>query len=561
MAGSRHEDRFATAVTHVALLLNVACLVQAQGSNRQRLEFKEPSGTAWIEGSVTAAGVGQPLEGATVRLLAVGAPEISPKSAKTDVSGRFIFPNLPEARYRMFAEKDGYVRAEAGARSPGGMGQAIELRSGQKLTNVTIAILQEAVLRGSVVGQELEPLAGVTVVAIQETHRSGRRQMLGVRSGATDKKGQFTITGLAPGRYYLMANPAAAERNRLRLLATRAAVETLYVHGFYPGAADPEAAVPIDVTAGLDLAGLEVSLHRDDAVRVSGRVLYGGNAAVGASVSIFPADAPDFASVSRRTTVVQDAAGRFQFDTIRPGAYILTADVIDRESRWFAREQLTVGRTDVQVDLSVSQAMPLRGRVRLDRGDERTAVSSGTVELEALEPSPMRTLKGPIEKDGSFELSNVAAGPFLVRVSGIPDGLYVQSVRLGNREYPDMSLDLSGPTTVPLEITLSSSGGRVSGTVMDQGRQPVKQAIVVLMPDKERRHLMHLRRKVNTDQQGAFEIAGTAPGRYSVLAFDGAQEDKVDDPAFLLQVEKTGVTVDVRSNGSHIVEVRVPGLE
>jgi hypothetical protein len=66
---------------------------------------------------------------------------------------------------------------------------------------------------------------------------------------------------------------------------------------------------------------------------------------------------------------------------------------------------------------------------------------------------------------------------------------------------------------------------------------------------------------VTTDQQGAFEIPGAAPGRYSVLAFDGAQEDRVDDPAFLLQVEKSGVMVDVRSNGSHMVEVRVPGLE
>jgi hypothetical protein len=477
------------------------------------------------------------------------------------VSGRFVLANLPEGRYRMFAEKDGYVRAEAGARSPGGMGQAIELRLGQKLTNVAIAILPDAVLRGSVVGQELEPLAGVTVVAVRETHRSGRRQMLAARSGATDKKGQFTITGLAPGRYYLLANPAAAERNRLRLLAARTAVEPVYVPGFYPGAADSAAAVPIDVTAGVDVAGLELTLHRDDVVRVSGRVLHGRSGAPGVSVSIFPAEGSDFASVSRRTTVVQDALGRFQFDAMRPGAYVLAADFFDGDSHFFAREQLIVGRTDAQVELLLSQAMPLRGKVRTDRGDDRVTISSGTVELESFDPSPMRVLSGPIEKDGSFELPNVAAGRFLVRISGIPDGLYVQSVRLGNREHPDMWLDLSGTATVPLEIIMSSSGGRVSGTVVDQRRQPVKQAVVLLLPDKERRHLIHLRRKVNTDQQGAFEIAGTAPGRYSVLAFDGAQEDKVDDPAFLLQVEKTGVTVDVRSNGSHIVEVRVPGLE
>jgi protocatechuate 3,4-dioxygenase beta subunit len=537
-------------------------LLKAQGANRQPFEIKGPTGTASVEGSVTAAGAGHPLEGARVRLLAIGAPEISPTSAETDVSGRFVLANLPEGRYRMFAEKEGYVRAEAGARSPDGMGQEIELRSGQKLTNVAIAILPDAVLRGSVVGHELEPLSGVTVVAVRETHRSGRLQMLPAGSGATDKKGQFTITGVAPGRYYLMANPAGAERNRIRLLADRAAIDRVYVPGFYPGAADPSAAVPIDVTAGMNLAGLEVTLHRGDAVRVSGRVLHGRNGAVGASVRIFRADASDFASVSRRTMVVQDAVGRFQFDAIRPGAYVLAADVFDGDSRFFAREQLIVGRTDVQVELLLSQAMPLRGKVRMDRGDERTTISSGTVELESFDPSPMRILKGPVEKDGSFELSNVAAGRFLVRVSGIPDGLYVQTVRLGNREYPDLWLDLSGgATTVPLEIILSSSGGRVSGTVVDQRRQPVKQGIVLLMPDKERHHLTHLRRKVTTDQQGAFEIPGAAPGRYSVLAFDGAQEDRVDDPAFLLQVEKSGVMVDVRSNGSHMVEVRVPGLE
>jgi hypothetical protein len=450
MRSSKHDGRFTTAVAYVAILLNVSYFSNAQG--QQPLEFKDATGTASVEGSVTAAGVSQPLEGATVRLLAIGAPEVSPKSTKTDVSGRFVLANLPEGRYRMFAEKEGYVSEEAGARSPGGRGQAIELRSGENLRNVAIAILPHAVLQGRVVGQELEPLAGVTVVAVQETHRSGRRQMLAMRSGATDKKGQFTITGVAPGRYYLMGNPAAAERNRVRLLGTRAAVEPVYVPGFYPGAADPAAAVPIDVTAGMNLAGLEVSLDRDDAVRVSGRVLHGRGPAVGASVAIFPAEGSDFASVSRRTTVVQDAVGRFQFDAIRPGAYILAADLFDGDSRLFAREQLMVGRTEVQVELSLAQAMPLRGTVRMHRGDERTTISSGTVELETFEPSPMRTLKGPIEKDGSFELSSVAAGRFLVRVSGIPDGLYVQTVRLGNREHPDLWLDLSGgPTTVPLE--------------------------------------------------------------------------------------------------------------
>jgi hypothetical protein len=162
-----------------------------------------------------------------------------------------------------------------------------------------------------------------------------------------------------------------------------------------------------------------------------------------------------------------------------------------------------------------------------------------------------------VEGGGQFIINNVVPGRFLVQVAQLPESLYVRSVRAGDRDWPDMWLDLSGSTAGPLEITLSTSGGRLSGSVLSPGKKASKNALVVLVPEQERRHWVHLHRRATTDEQGAFQLLGVAPGKYGLFAVDPVYQDKLDDLSFIAQMEKRGMSIDVRPNAVQSVELRL----
>src|SRR4051812_38117987 len=81
---------------------------------------------AMIEGFVTRLGTSDPIARARVVLSKDGGPPSS-ITATTDGSGKFTLSNVPPGRYRLFASRDGYVRAEYGQRGPSLPGTTITL--------------------------------------------------------------------------------------------------------------------------------------------------------------------------------------------------------------------------------------------------------------------------------------------------------------------------------------------------------------------------------------------------------------------------------------------------
>src|SRR5262249_35285439 len=95
--------------------------------------------TGVIQGFVTRIGTGDPVARAKVTLTTDGRPAVS-MSATTDGGGKFVITNVQPGRYRLFATRDGYVRAEYGQSGPSLPGTPLNVAAKQELKDVRLQV-------------------------------------------------------------------------------------------------------------------------------------------------------------------------------------------------------------------------------------------------------------------------------------------------------------------------------------------------------------------------------------------------------------------------------------
>ena len=100
------------------------------------------------------------------------------------------------------------------------------------------------------------------------------------------------------------------------------------------------------------------------------------------------------------------------------------------------RQALEVGVNNVEnVIVTISPGVELRGEVR---AEEPGTLNLTTVRV-ALRPSDSGPMfggmpGGTVSESGRFTLSNVQPDRYTVTVTGLPDGFYVQSIRMEEAE-------------------------------------------------------------------------------------------------------------------------------
>src|SRR2546426_3445302 len=233
---------------------------------------------AAIEGRVLNVLTGEPIRKVNLTLTVSGgasAGTAPPQSttAVSDAEGKFRFEKLEAERYMLSADKTGFVRQQYGARTGQlGPGTALTLGAGERLTNLDFKLTPQAVIAGKVLDEDGEPLAGVMIQVLRKTAYSNRP--MGVMGMSSNDVGEFRIANLAPGKYILRAE---YRRNMFgqapHVEGTDADGVDDYVPTFHPGSTDPQGAVPISLTAGQELSGIIVRLHRAAGYRIRGKVV------------------------------------------------------------------------------------------------------------------------------------------------------------------------------------------------------------------------------------------------------------------------------------------------
>jgi hypothetical protein len=365
---------------------------------------------ARVEGIILTL-AGDPVRGATAKLWRTGASANTGTpnaySAITDVAGRFAIEDVPPGSYTLSAAKTGFVNGTYGAKAPGGVGTPISLLEGAAMKDVEIKLTPEAVVTGKLTDQDREPRSQ-TVVCLRDPNavRNVQRTLLGMPEGycaSTNALGKFTIGEVPPGQYVLVALPSNS--------SPYAEPGSKDVDTYYPNAPDARSAVPLRISAGIRLEGMDVRLRRVYAsYKVSGKALLSGIPLRNSALTMISS------AGTARVILVRD--GAFEATGVVPGSYTLKVvpngvTVIEPGSALGLSGSVDVVVTDRDVEgvvLALEPGVEIGGAFKLIDGSPM-ASQSGPRPQVGLKPAD-GTSGGTSERmkdDGTFLYPPVAA--------------------------------------------------------------------------------------------------------------------------------------------------------
>lgn len=529
----------------LVLALALAPAVLAQQS--------EPSteATGVIEGVVVKSTTGQPLKRAMVtaqgsRPVAGGGAESIERVAHTDAAGHFVLRGLPAGEYNLWVNRDGYLGQAYGQDSPNGPGKMLKLARGEDKRDVLFRLTPTGAIVGRVYDEDGEPISGVSVQAMRYSYFNGARQLNTMSGSATNDLGEYRLVGLAPEKYYISATYANQD-------AGDDSSPEAYAPVYYPGTNDPSSAESVEVQAGAETP-VDFNLIPVPAVRVGGQVVMSGLNKPGIGVNVMLMRRQSTWSYFQGQVYLNPAQGTFEIRNVPPGSYSLMAQVFEQGKQYYARQPLEVGGADVEgLTLSPGPGAEIRGHLRVE-GKAGVKFSDGLnqVDLTGIQVSfqprdqmPFGVQPTQLAADGGFVLKDVPPGNYALNVCCLPQNLYLKAAHLGSDDALEHGLSIeSGAPPGPLDIVIGTAGGHVDGTVASN-QKPAPQAVVVLVPDANRRDQPRLFFSTITDAQGSFSFGSIPPGDYTLFSWKRIEDGAYHDPDFLSTYENLGKSVRI----------------
>jgi carboxypeptidase family protein len=523
----------------------------------QRSQPRDPAtekkGTASVKGRVTSSDSGRPLRRVQIRL---SAPELTePRSTSTNLQGAYEFADLPAGRYTISVSRNGYLSLQYGQRRPGEPPKPLQIADGQAVEKLDFTLPRSGVISGRLSDETGDAFAGVAVYAMQTQFFQGRRSLVPVGMGIrSDDAGQYRIVGLSPGEYVVMAS--------IRETWTTDGKEKqvfAYAPSYFPGTANAADATRVKVAVGQEVPAIDISLQPMRAATVSGTALAsdgtplsGGN--ISLSQEIVGPSGGSFMGIGG-TTIGAD--GSWKLRDMPPGEFQLTARSAssrDRPTETAAMTLVVQGADMEGITLSADPGGTLTGRLVTDDGNALPAsrgalrvMGQTTVPGRRSQGVPVGDTNGVVGSAGDFTLKGVS-GPSMVRVAPLPPGWAIKSIEVGDKDYVDTPLEITGGRQVDgARIVLSNRFPTLSGQITDE-KGNAAEGTVLLFPGDASKWLeaAGTSRSARPDQSGHFKLESVRPGDYLAVALDYVQQWQVNDPEFLeeLRDKATKVTLE-----------------
>jgi len=551
------------AITLGAGLFAAAGYSQAPGVSK---DAKEKEATCRISGIVVKLADGAPLKGATVRL-ENGEDREHTIATKTPANGRFELKNVPAGRYKLIVTRNGYVEAKYGQKKPSDPGAAFSLSPGQTKEDLTFKLIPSAVIAGRVFDEDGEAMPNASVMASRETYREGRRTLAVFAQATTDDLGAFRLFGLPPGRYFVSATEqkwgqVVGDKEFSR--SSGQGGEQGYAKTYYPGTPDVARATAINAKEGDEIPGADIALKQVTVHQIRGRVLNQVTHKPGQDVMVMLIPRTkrmewDFGGQQE----VKKADGSFEISNVVPGAYTLLAFWFDQAEgkNHSAAQKLDVGESDVEgVLLTIGSGATVPGRVVWE-GEPSLERDELSISVSPTETMFMWGGQARVDANHQFTLKDLMEGDLRVQVSGASKDCYMKQITYGQTFVKDDVIGVSKGANPLLEITISSRGARVQGTVTDKDGLPAAGVWVVAVPDEARRANFGLFKSQTTDQYGQFDLHGLAPGNYQFFAWDGIESNAWEDEEFLKLFEQQGKAIEVHDLDSTTLTLTLIGTK
>jgi hypothetical protein len=483
-----------------------------------------------LHGIVVDGATGKPI--AKARVFASGGHDTFVRAS--DDRGAFCFESVDAGEYQIVAEKVGYRNTWYKGRRGQPGGQVISVGTDIHVPELRIQMVARAILSGTVVDGNGEPVAGADVSVLRRGHESGDQDPDEVDRQDSDDHGRFRFADLPPGTYFLSAgksrdiNRAATFRDEKGRVVNEKLEET-----YYPGVTEFAAAKPIALQTGHDVAELTLTLRKAETVQrhLSGTVIpFAENARLRAEDS------------SGSTFSIQVGPdGRFRRTGLAPGRY--TLDLSGDKAAARLEVDLTAsdvdGLTIVPHPVSTFD-VPL---VLRTEGAGPPYRPSGPfwgylADVERQSGSPAAQAE-----DGSYSFNRVRPGLFSLYIRTGQEGYFVKQIRFGGSNVDNHEIDLRDGIARPIEVLFSSNVARLEGRVTGSA----KGSVTVLLIAANDGSL----REATADQEGRFKLDSLAPGKFRVCAI----EDYDDNWRAEFKTSLKGVDVELAEGERKQIEV------
>ncbi|OLE13702.1 MAG: hypothetical protein AUG89_04515 [Acidobacteria bacterium 13_1_20CM_4_56_7] len=524
---------------------------------------------AAIDGIVTKDPSGEAMKKVLVELIAENQKQGGDYTATTGPDGAFRIENILPGRYRLFAERIGFLDIDKHhGRSEG---RVVTLRPGEEVKDLQIRLQAAAVLRGRVTDEDGDPLAGAEVSALRQTFAAGHKHWEQVASERTNDLGEYRIANLPAGSVFVSVNPPPDFKNLIesagapgerKSSAPDNGQATAYQTTYYPGTADRSQAMPIQLHAG-DEFPANFSLTPGPSLSIRGQVV---NLPPRTSATIM-LQSRDFWLVTSGTEVHKD--GTFVIRDVSPGSYLVLASVEGSSVPMIARQDLEVGSSNVDgLRLSPQPGATVRGRLRLESAGKRFDADQVYLVLQPVDgqddevaiPGANFSNLAHVAAGGEFVWRDVPPGNYYVQIvgngSGVNEDWFLKTVLSGTREVSESGVAVSGGTVL-LDLVASANGAVVDGVVVDSKDQPVANAVVVAVPESRLRGRVDQYRQTVSDQNGHFTLRGIRGGTYTLFVWDSVDGQAYFNPEFLKSYEGQGKALQLSEAERKTVQLTV----
>ena len=486
-----------------------------------------------------------------------------PFMATTSSDGRYEIHNLPPGAYRMRAEDLGTTPVAFGQRGPLDRGAVIDVKAGASIDDVDVALPRPAVVGGRVLDEYGDPLENASVRVYRTALLKGRRSLVTpglVMARQTDDLGRYRISGLPPGRYIVgaIALPSAPGQ------------QNADARTYYPATLVPDEAQAVQVASGQDALNLDIVLLRDHGARINGRVYTSSGA---------PFDGPISLTQSRRSrllatpaiTLHTTADGRFEFQHLAPGEYVLQAaaprNSVFVESE-FASRYVTLNGDDANgVVMRLSAGSTIEGRLRFEGAeppedpDMRLAAVPADPDLTSLlDDLPARA---DIHADLTFEIGGLS-GPRRLQAAKAPDGWALKQVLVNGGDATDLPLPFGtrDQSLRDVEVVFTKQVSVVTVTASDATDRGTDFRFVAFAVDAARRYSGSRFIAVGVPgRNGTATMKGLPPGDYFVAAMDPvvfAESDFADEMGIYESLVAGAARMTLTEGETRSVSVRLP---
>jgi protocatechuate 3,4-dioxygenase beta subunit len=521
-----------------------------------------------IAGTVVKEPGSEPLKKVLVQVVAEDQKLGGNYTASTDADGRFHIENVTPGLYRLFIERTGFVGVnERGLKSDTNV---FTVQPGQSIDDLLFRMLPTAVISGRITDEDGDPMSGVRVLALKKMPGKTKREAAGTE--ATNDLGEYRLSGLFPGQYWILAMPPPdfrdyekqqekSAQNNVQNYNQDAQPETRYLATYYPGAYDAMQASAVTLRAG-DEVPVNLTLVPARTYRVRGIV-------TGVTVKQKPAvELMSKAGDSYHANEI-GPDGQFEIRGVGPGSYVLRASAGAGTQSLTAHQDINVVAADIEgVKLAPLPSFTISGHLRGDGASGDLTQYVVNLRVAGVPEDPVFFMSqdffgtnAPVDRLGNFEWKDVNPGPYIVQVEGGsgPGSFFLKSVTLAGRDIAT-GFTASGPAI--LELVVSSKGGSVEGSVVEKEKDvndehPVPNATVVAVPEEKYRKLPDHFKTGSTDQQGHFTIRSLAPGSYTLYAWQDLEDDVWYDADFLKSQEGNGTTLKVEEGSHQQVELKL----